>query len=59
MSTRDMNTRENSAKTSGWSLVADIAIILAINVQMTLAACVVAQAVAAPAIAEPAQRIGA
>ena len=49
-----MSRRDDCIKQTAWSLVADIAIILAINVQVTLAACVAAQALVAPAIAEPA-----
>ena len=50
-----MTAEGNSNRKAGWSLLGDIAIILAINIQMSLAACVVAKAFTGPAVAEPAR----
>ena len=47
-----MNGR--TGRSGKWSLLSDLAIIIAINVQMCVAACIAAQALAAPAIAQPA-----
>jgi len=46
-----MTAQSPPKKNQAWSLIGDLAIILVINVQMSLAACFVAKAVAAPAIA--------